>query len=306
MKLILQKNSGLIEDDINKIKELGFDMEYYNNEEVKGDIYIGYPKADFEELDNIKGLKFVQSLMAGFDHLDLDDIKGRGITMSNASGISSIPIAEYVILKILDYYKDSQRFRDNQKLSQWHNRKDNEKNIKELYNRKVMVLGTGHIGKEIAKRLHAFDVEVFGINSRGQDVKHFDKTYPLSDVLNQLDKVDVVVGALPLNAYTKDLYNKEFFSNMNKEAIFINVGRGPQLVEEDLLEIIDDHLAHVYLDVVPIEPLSEESKLWENPKISITPHISSSSNYINTRIVDLIINNVKAFANNEEIINKVV
>lgn len=306
MKIILQKNTVLSEKDLNELKELGFLIDYYNNEEVAGDIFVGYPTAPFKALDDIKGLKFIQSLMAGYDHLDLDDIKNRGIILSNAAGISSIPISEYVVLKILDYYKDSQYFRDNQKLSLWNKRDSNERDIRELYNRKVLVLGTGHIGGEIAKRLKAFDVIVIGVNSDGRAIKNFDKTYALNKVKDHLNEVDVVVGALPLNKYTKDLYNEDFFMAMNHDTIFINVGRGNQLVEKDLLKVLDDHLGHVYLDVVPHEPLQSDSLLWTNPKISITPHIAASSNYISNRISDLVLENVKNFRQSEKIKNRVV
>lgn len=306
MKIILQKNLEFSEAELNKIKDLGFSIEYYNNEKVEGDIYIGYPKQPFNELENITGLKFIQSLMAGYDHLDMDKIKAMGITYANASGISSIPIAEYVILKILDYYKNSEKFRKQEKQAFWGQRSENEKDIKELFNKRAMVLGTGNIGQEVAKRLKAFEVEVVGINSNGHTADYFDQTYALSDVKDHLSNVDIVIGALPLNKYTKGLYNKEFLENMKKDGIFINVGRGPQIIVEDLLEVIDDKLAHVYLDVVPEEPLSADSKLWNHNKVSITPHISSSSDYIDTRIKKLINENIYCFKVNEKIQNRIV
>lgn len=303
MKIILQENTRLNEDDLNRIKNLGFSIQYYNNEEVEGDIFVGYPSTPFKALNDIKGLKFIQSLMVGFDHLDLEDLKERGIIFSNASGVSSIPIAEYVVLKILDYYKDSQFYRDNQKKSLWDKR---DTNIKELFHLKALILGTGHIGSEIAKRLKAFDVTVLGVNSDGRDVNYFDKNYALKDIKDHLDEVDIVVGALPLNKHTEKLYDKDFFMSMNKDAIFINVGRGNQLVETDLLEVLHNHLGHVYLDVVPSEPLGSDSKLWSHPKISITPHISASSDYIRNRMIDLVSENVLSFKENKEIRNRVV
>jgi len=93
---------------------------------------------------------------------------------------------------------------------------------------------------------------------------------------------------------------------MKNDAVFINVGRGAQLNEADLLKVLKTHLAHVYLDVVPSEPLNSDSKLWSNKKISITPHISSSSLYLRERMKDLLIYNIKQFLNNEEIKNRVV
>lgn len=306
MKIILQKDSRLNDQDIKKIKDLGFSIEYYEFEETEGDIYIGYPRSPFLGVDNIKGLKFIQSLMAGYDHLDLQDMEDKDIILANASGISSVPIAEYVILKILDFYKKAQFFRENQKLAFWGKRPENEKGIQELTNQTAIILGTGNIGSEIAKRLQVFGVNVIGINSDGRKIKYFDQTYALKDLNENLAKANIVIGALPLNPITEGLYDKKFFENMDQNAIFINVGRGSQLKTNDLLEVVDNHLGHVYLDVLPSEPLDPKSKLWSHSKISISPHIAASSDYIRERIIDLILTNLVAFRDKTTITNRVI
>ena len=306
MKIILQKNAELNKSDLDNLKDLVFSIEYYNNEKVAGDIFVGFPGTTFKELEDIKGLKFIQSLMAGYDHVDLEKIKSMGIIFANATGVSGISIAEYVLLKILDYYKDAQRFRDNQSKSFWEKRSISQKNIKEVSNQKALILGTGDIGSEIAKRLKAFEVEVIGINRSGGHVLHFDQTYAIDNMHEVLSEADIVVGALPLTTATKGLYNKAFFSQMKTEAIFINIGRGSQLVVEDLLKVLETKLSHVYLDVVPNEPLSSDSLLWKHPKVSLTPHISSSSNLLSKRLKDLVLDNIYRFEKDEEVRNKVV
>ena len=306
MKLILQNNLGFSEKQIEEIKELGVSIDYYNNEIVEGDIFAGFPKQPFSEVEDITGLKFVQSLMVGYDHLNLNALLDRGIIFASGSGVSSVPIAEYVLLKILDHYKKAQRFRDQQAVAHWGLRSENTLEIDELYNKTALILGTGSIGMEIAKRLQVFGVSVIGVNTTGKEVGHFDKTVSIENLNLVLKKADIVVGCLPLTKSTQGIYNYDFFSEMKSDAIFINVGRGSQLNEEDLLKVLETHLAHVYLDVLPKEPLASDSKLWSHKKVSITPHISSSSIYIRERMKDLLIFNIKQFISGQEIKNRVV
>lgn len=306
MKLIMQKNLLFTKEHLKEIEDLGVSIEYYNNEEIEGDIYVGYPFGPFNELDDIKGLKFIQALSAGFDGVNFDKVKEKGIVYANASGISSVPIAEYVLLKMLDHSKNAQKYRDYQKESYWIKKPILERGIGELYKRKALVLGTGHIGKEIAKRLQAFEVEVSGVNSTGYKVENFDNNLPLKGINDKLSEFDYVIGCLPLNEATYGLYNKDFLLSMDADAVFINVGRGPQIIEEDLLEVLEFHLDHVYLDVVPTEPLSSDSKLWTNKKISLTPHISANSDYIDRRMTDLVKANIENYKSNQKLINRVV
>lgn len=306
MKLIVQSQIKFNSKQKAKINSLGFTIKHYFGEKITGDVYLGYPQLPFSELENIEGLKFVQSLMAGYDHLDMDYIKSLNIMYANASGISSIPISEFVILKLLEHYKNAEKFRLLQRKKKWKSLSENSQGVQELYGRQALILGSGSVGSEVAKRLKVFGVSTIGINRSGKSVEHFDQTYTLSEVYDHLPKVDIVIGALPLSSETLGIYDKKFFKLMPKDGVFVNVGRGPQLNEKDLLEIIDDHLSYVYLDVLPNEPLSKDSKLWDHKKISITPHISFTSDKVLSRSIELAIENLKRFRENREIINRVV
>lgn len=306
MKLIVQSQIKLSLQEKAQINDLGFIVQYYKGEKISGDVFLGYPKHPFKELENIVGLKFVQSLMVGYDHLDMDYLKSKNIIFSNASGVSSIPISEFVILNILDYYKNARMFRSLQKQKVWGNLPENKKAVQEVYGRQALILGSGSVGSEIAKRLQAFGVSTIGINRSGKSVEYFDETYPLDQVKDHLHRSDIVVGALPLTKNTRGMYNKEFFRLMPKDGVFVNVGRGQQLVESDLLEVLEDHLGFVYLDVFSKEPLSKDSQIWNHKKISITPHISYTSNHVEARSINLAIDNLKRFKENKDIINRVV
>jgi glyoxylate/hydroxypyruvate reductase A len=95
-----------------------------------------------------------------------------------------------------------------------------------------------------------------------------------------LSGVEIVINALPLTADTSGILNARAFKNLPRGACVINAGRGPHLVLPDLLAALESgHIAHATLDVFDTEPLPETSALWAHPKIAITPHIASITNF---------------------------
>lgn len=306
MKLILQEGFKLKDTEYDVLEDLGYTFVEYNDEPVEADVFVGFLRKPYKELEDIKGLKYIQSTIAGYDMLDMENIKRKGITFCNASGTASAPIAEYVVLKTLDYYKNAQYYRDMQEKSEWAFAPYPNSGIEELSYKTILVLGTGQIGQAVAKRFKAFDVNMIGINSSGKDVEYFDETFSLDDVLEVLKKADVVVGALPLNDDTRGFYNDEFFKAMKDQSIFINVGRGPSLNEDSLQRALDLKLAHAYLDVTVKEPLDSSSWMWKHPKVSITPHLSSHSSEVEKRTRVLVFENLKRYIKNEELQNKVL
>ena len=280
----------------------GYELEYseeYNGQNV--DVLVGVPK-DVESVFLIPQLKFIQLLSAGYEKLDLKKLKDNSITLANARGVYSVPMAEYVIGKILAYYKQDNVFLEKQKEKVWYK----ENICLELTNKTVAILGTGSIGIEIAKRLTNFGCNILGVNTSGKEVEYFNRCYNLSDLDIVLSQSDIVVCALPLNNETYQIMNKNSFMQMKKDAMFINVGRGKQISENDLIDVLDHHLSCVVLDVFQQEPLPITSKLWQHPKVIITPHISNSSELIKSRMNKLVINNLLNFINNREMENKVI
>lgn len=305
MKLILDERFKLTNDEVKTLEDLGYEIKYYNETQIEGDVFVGMLRAPFSQLENIKGLKYIQSTIVGYENIDMDNLSKLKITYANASGVSSGPIAEYVVLKILDHYKQSAKFRRQQADKVWGTHSENSIGILELENKRVMVLGTGHIGQAISQRLSAFNAVMVGVNSDGRSVDGFEETYALSDVYKHLKDVDVVVGALPLNKYTDKLYAAKFFDAMATDAIFINVGRGPQLVESDAIAALDK-LGAIYLDVTPNEPLERDSALWSHPKVSITPHISASADLVKARTKQLVLTNLENYIKGQPLVNRVI
>lgn len=258
------------------------------------DVWVGGPPKVLP-----KSLKWIQLQAVGFDGLDLKSLHDNNITLTNGSGTSSAPIAEYVVGAILYHYKKFGHYTQLQLTQTW-----NRKPIgKEVSGSKVAVLGTGHIGADIAKRLIPFGVHITGYNSNGRLVEPFDACAPLSSLASTIADFDIVILALPLNAFTKHIVDGTIIKTMKDNALLINVGRGALIAQKDLEALLDTHLGGVVLDVFETEPLEEGNPLWSHPKAFITPHISYASQFNEEKLESLIVENLVRYTRGESLLN---
>jgi len=258
-----------------------------------------FQKNDISEFSN---LKMIQLISAGLDRVPLGEIKRRGIKLANAKGVYSIPMAEFVILKILEIYKNSRFFEDAQKQSTWIKNRE----LIELNSKSVGIIGTGSIGIEIAKRAKAFGTKVIGLNTSGKDVRYFDECMVFSELYKFLNICDVIVLSLPLTDKTKNIINKITLDHMKDDAVLINVSRGGIVNESDLLNHLNKgKLRGIALDVFAEEPLPTQNPLWNHPRIIATPHNSYISDNVSNRLFELIYNNLKAFIENKTMNNEI-
>lgn len=303
MKVLITDKLSLTKQDYQQLEAAGYQIEVYEQLiNQTADVVVGNFDQDTNIIFQIKGLSYLQLLSAGYDQLDLDKMKEHSIQLANARGVYSIPIAEYVVGKILAFYKKDSLFVEQQKEKNWNRIRE----LLELTNKTVGLLGTGSIAQETAKRLKGFDCKIIGLNTNGRDVEYFDQCYSFENIDALLSQSDIVICTLPLNEQTHHIMNKEKFLKMKQDAMFINIGRGAEVNEQDLVEILDTHLSQVVLDVFEEEPLPKSSPLWSHPKVVITPHISNASDLINERRKQLVIDNLLRFIRNEKIKNKIV
>ena len=243
---------------------------------------------DFSDFYN---LKMIQLMSVGLDRVPLDEIKHRGVRLENAGDIYSIPMAEWVILKILEIYKHTRFFEKSQIEVEWRK----NRNLIELNGKVLGILGTGNVGVEISKRAKAFGVTTIGFNTSGNTVSSFDFCYSIQDLTTVIKDIDILVIALPLLGSTKNLVNENIFKIMKKSAILINVSRGGIVNETHLLEALKgDHLKAAALDVFLEEPLPSTSPLWTNSKVLISPHNSFVSENTKERLYQLIYKNLSS------------
>lgn len=284
---------------INTLKQFGFDVYFMENEyellPLKNedvDAVICNNLFKFHDICLFKNLKYIQLLSAGLDRFPLEKIKNKSITIKTARGVYSIPISEHVILGLLSLYRNWDFFRKNQNEKKWEKNRD----MIELYGKKVIIFGCGSVGLECAKKLNSFGCSIVGVDTISCESSYLNKMVLLKDFnSNFLNKADVVVSALPLNETTMHFFNSSFFDGMKEKSIFVNVSRGQVVDEKALIKALKEKLFGAVLDVFDTEPLNEKNELWSLKNVFLTPHNSFIGDGNNERISSLILSNLKVF-----------
>jgi phosphoglycerate dehydrogenase-like enzyme len=304
MNLLLTGAFKYTKRQLDSIQGLGFDITFVQDErvslsEVNQNINIAAIDAVvcnglflYNDITQFKSLKFIQLTSTGMDRVPLDYIKNHGIHIANARGVYSIPMAEWVVLKILEIYKNSRYFYKAQSERKWQKQRD----LLELAGKTATIIGLGNVGIEIAKRLNAFGVHVIGVDNRLLDPAENDLVNELS-VPNEIDRVlnkcDIVILTLPLTDQTHHMMNKYRFEVMRDSSILVNVSRGGLINETDLIEALQGNkFLGVALDVFEEEPLNQDSLLWDFDNVIITPHNSFVSDKVHERLFELIVKNL--------------
>lgn len=222
----------------------------------------------YNPIENFTNLRLIQLTSAGLDRVPLDYIRAHGIELHNAAGVYSVPMAEFAVCGILQLYKQSRFFAENQIQRKW----EKHRGLLELSVKRVCILGCGDVGREIAKRLKAFGCHITGVNRTVRVLPDFDEILPLCKLSEAAD-CDIFVCCIALTEETRGMVNKEIFDRLRDGAVFVNVARGAVVNEADLIAWLQSG-GHAVLDVFEEEPLPESSPLWDMENVLLTPHNS--------------------------------
>jgi phosphoglycerate dehydrogenase-like enzyme len=300
MHILISEIETLPKDLESRLKTAGFTYDIVSSgEEVKQpEIYQAAFGAIIIKkigLERFTDLKWVQVSSAGTNHLPIAEWKQKGLIITNARGVFSEPIAEWVILYTLMFYKDVTRHLKQQDSKQWL-RLEN----RELTNQTVTILGTGSLGQAIAERFKPFKVRILGVNTSGNQNPHFDRIYPNRELKQVLPISDVVVITLPLTETTRDSFDRSCVEAMKPGSILLNVGRGRIVDEEALIQALNQgKIGGAVLDVMAIEPVPEDSPLWTTKNLLLTPHDSGTGNLTSERLWNLFLRNCGAFISDQ-------
>lgn len=305
MKLLLTGAIKYSEGQLNTLRSLGCEITFVQDERVLLDMDVSEFEAVvcnslflFNNIIEFKNLKFIQLTSAGLDRVPLDYIKEKGIKLFNAKCVYSVPMAEWVVLKILEIYKKSRQFYKNQAEHKW----DKQRDLLELTDKTAAIIGFGSLGYEVAKRLKAFDVKLIGVGRRKIELDLLDEYFMINDIDEVLNKSDIVILTLPLTEETRHLIDKELIENMKDTSVLVNVSRGGVIDKVALIEAIQcGKFLGVALDVFEEEPLQENNLFWDFENVIITPHNSFASDKVNERLFGLILANIQELLISKEI-----
>ena len=307
MKVLI--TSRFKDEEIKSLESLGYEVVFKDEreltftDEIKDiDIMVGSFPFDKVDIDLFPNLKWVQLLTVGIDHVPVDKTLNRNIILTNNRGAYSIPISEWIVLKILEMLRNSKEFYEKQRNKIWKV----DTSLLELYGKTVGFIGTGSIAKEAAKRLEPFDGDILGLNSSGKDVEHFHRCFGIDNLKGMVSKCDFIIITIPYTKATHHLIDEDVFSSMKDGTYLVNIARGSIIDEASLIKSLQSgKIRKAALDVFEEEPLPEDSPLWQLDNIIISPHNSWASEMFQRRRFKTTYNNLKNYINSEELFNVV-
>jgi phosphoglycerate dehydrogenase-like enzyme len=230
---------------------------------------------DKQGIEQLPGLKFIQSESAGLDHIDFGIIPPQVMVCGNVGAFSE-PIAEHVFGMIIVLGKNLFA----QQLSLKAGRYDHRKDAMFLKGKTIGILGAGGIGQAVARLAKCFGMNTIGVNTSGSAVEYFDQMANLKGLDDVLVRSEVVVIALPLTVKTRGLIGAKKLEMMKEDGILINVSRGDIVVAKDLYQHLRAHLKfRAGSDVwwsrpKPDGSFSELYPFFDLPNFIGTPHVS--------------------------------
>ena len=277
---------------------------------IIGDIDVAFtPFLTKDLVAAARRLQWVHSAAAAVEGLlPLAELAARGIAVTNSRGVQAIPIAEHVMGGLLVLARKYDRTMEAQREHRWIQNDLIHDWPWLLYGKRMTIVGLGTIGVEVAKRAHAFGMNVTGIRRRVNDHRpsYLDRALTPDQLREGLEHCDILVLSAPGVSATQGMIGAQQIAMLNRGAILVNVARA-QIVDDAAMRnaLASGQLGGAVLDVFEREPLEAESPLWSMPNVVITPHSSGFRESHWTEVVDLFTANVKRFQRGEPLRNVV-
>lgn len=246
-------------------------------------------------------LRWIHSSSVGVEPLITPGLRSSDIVLTNSRGVLDTAMAEYVTGLLLAFAKDLYGTVRLQESRQWRPRL-----TKKLQGQRAAVVGTGPIGRRIAAMLKSLDVEITLVGRRGGDDPDFGAIVPSDQLAAAAAQVDALILVAPLTPLTRGLVDRTVLAALGPAGYLVNVGRGPLVVEADLIEALTSgQIAGAALDVVDTEPLPADSPLWGIPNLLISPHMSGDYEGFAPDLVDVFAVNLRHWLAGEPLNNVV-
>ncbi|KAA8995002.1 D-2-hydroxyacid dehydrogenase [Affinibrenneria salicis] len=248
-------------------------------------IWLGEPDVAAALLAQGAKPRWLQSTWAGFKPLLAAGLP-RDYRLSRAVGVFGQPIAEYILAYMLRHRQQLDERSASQARGEWNHRQPHL-----LAGQRVLIVGAGDIGSEVAGFLQPFGVELIGIARTPRAIAHFSQVVGMEQLPGMVGSADYLINILPDTPATSDVYDAGLFAAMRPSALFINVGRGSAVVDADLVSALQQGLlAGAVLDVFRAEPLPAGHPFWRTPNLTITGHIAGPA--VPSLLVRLFVDNL--------------
>ena len=250
-----------------------------------------------ENMEALPELKYIGVLATGYNVVDIEAAKARGIVVTNIPAYSTSSVAQMVFAHILNITQRVGHYAEENSKGRWTNNADFcywDTDLVELDGKKMGIVGFGNIGQATARIAQAFGMEVLLYTSKEQSALPQGMRKVALDEL--FAESDVISLHCPLTPDTKEMVNAERLKLMKPGAILVNTGRGPLVNEQDLADALNEgRIAAAGLDVLSVEPANADNPLLGAKNCFITPHIAWATKEARTRLMQIAVQNLKSY-----------
>lgn len=308
-KIVILDGKTLGDVNLEGLKEIG-EVKYYDTtstNEVKervreaNIILTNKVVLNRENLSEANNLEFIAEVATGFNNIDIEYAKEKGIGVANVAGYSTNAVVQHTFAAALALL-DEVTYYDNYVKSGEYSKSGLftclDKPYYEIEGKTWGIIGLGNIGRRVAKIAEAFGAKVVYYSTTGNNSNNEFNRVSFDELLNNSDIISIHA---PLSKNTLGLINYEALCKMKTSAILVNMGRGPIVIEEDLARAIDEgKIKGAALDVFEVEPIKINSALLtmkNKDRIILSPHIAWASVEARERLFNEVIENIRAFYN---------
>lgn len=250
-----------------------------------------------EIISTLPKLRYIGVLATGYNVVDVEEARKRGIIVTNIPSYSTMSVAQRVFALLLAVTDRTEHYALKNRNGAWANSRDFcwwDTQLTELAGKKLGIIGMGNIGKAVARIALAFEMEVLALSSK------MPSELPVGVIKVSKDEMlkesDIISLHCPLTPETKDFINNVSISKMKDGAILINTGRGPLVNEHDVAEALEKGKLKAFCaDVLSTEPPSPNNPLLSAPNAYITPHTAWATKEARIRLMNIAVSNLEAF-----------
>ena len=270
------------------------------------DVFPDFSRQFFSAVRKAPTLQWLHVFNVGVDHPIYSEMLQRGVRLTTSAGSTAEPIAQTAIAALLMLARNFPRWLEGQREHRWNPMRTHEF-PPDLRGQTAVIVGLGHIGREIARLAQLLGLKVVAIRrSRRETGDPIDEMHTPDRLADVVPRADWLILACPLTEETRGLVDAAMLARLPETARLINVGRGEVVDEAALIEALRaKRLAGAYLDVFQNEPLPPESPLWDLPNVFITPHNSAAATGNDRRVYDIFTDNLARWGNGAALVNEV-
>lgn len=272
--------------------------EYFRD----ADIILGQPRPS--ALKEAVNLKWLQTRSSGVDKYTAPGVLREGVVLTSGTGAYGTAVAEHAFGMMLGAMKTFPQYRDNQHASLWRP----EDEVKSPEGLDILILGTGDLGSAFGRFCKAFGAHTIGVRrDKSKPAEGIDEMHGMDEIDELVAKADVICSMLPHSDEMVGYFDYSRFMTMKKDAIFINVGRGPIVDADGLYRALEEgQLFGAALDTLDPEPFPKEHPLWRQQRVFITPHTAGGDHLESTvrKVNAIALENLRAYLEGRPLKNR--